>query len=312
MTNLLQAQTSTDGVDEFTIAFSAFVLIMCYRGVRMYRQALADKQQRLYGQHPLQQNVNALVYAGKDLRFSSSELDHILLKHFPYYRHLHKNLKQHFIRRLYIFLQQKTFIIRSAEGYKEMPVLLSAAAIQITFGLPYYHLPFFRYMQIHPEEYFADNSLRVLAGHVYGNTITVAWNHFYKNYQLADGVNVGLHEMAHALYFQHLQADAFKKKEFVAQFEQVMEECEGIFSGCRATASRLFKENAFKDLQEFWAESLEWFFEKPLHLKTLYPHLYDDLCALLQQDPSNAECPVQLSKISSRYWKDRLEYALSV
>jgi len=166
-----------------------------------------------------------------------------------------------------------------------MPILLSAAAIQITFGLPKYKLRYFKYLQIHPKEYFAPNSFRVLAGNVQGNTITVAWNHFLDGLtKPEDGANVGLHEMAHALYFQHLIADVIKGIRFKKHFNGVMEEGAEVYTQKQQRIG-LFTANAFKDLQEFWAESVELFFERPQALYTHYPDLYEDMVQLLQQDP---------------------------
>ena len=285
-------QTDAKGGWFLELYIFILIIILVLKFIQFYAKEQNKKAAALAGPPPVTDDTNCLVYAGKNLKFTSAELHEMLVKHFEYYRHLEKELKKRFIQRLQVFMDTKTFIIRNREGYKEMPVLLSAAAIQITFGLPHFKLPFFNYIQIHPEEYFAENSLRVLAGHVYGNTITVAWNHFYKNYQFTDGINVGLHEMAHALYFQYLVANVKKKNDFVVQFEEVMEECQCVYDGCRETAAQMFTTNAFKDLQEFWAESLEMFFERPVQLKVQYPNLYKELCDLLQQDATNKELPL--------------------
>ena len=47
----------------------------------------------------------------------------------------------------------------------------------------------------------------------------------------------------------------------------------------------LYSDYAMKDFQEFWAESVEIFFEKPLQMKALYPELYAAMSDLLNQDP---------------------------
>jgi len=216
----------------------------------------------------------------------------ILNKYFPYYRELNSDLQKKNFKRVKQFIKTKTFIIRHNEGFKEMPVLVSAAAIQITFGLERYQLPFFTYIQIYPEEYFAENALRVLAGHVKDNTITIAWNHFLRGFTEQDGSNVGLHEMAHALYYQHLIADVYKHKPFVTDFEDVMQQGEETFKQCRELSNRLYSDYAFTNLQEFWAESLEIFFERPCEMETLYPALFRELCSLLKQNPKNKLQPL--------------------
>jgi Mlc titration factor MtfA (ptsG expression regulator) len=47
----------------------------------------------------------------------------------------------------------------------------------------------------------------------------------------------------------------------------------------------LYSDYALKNFQEFWAESMEIFFEKPAQLKMTYPKLYDSLVEILNQDP---------------------------
>ncbi len=232
-----------------------------------------------------------LVYKGKNLQFTSQEIELSLTKYLPYYNNLNESLKSTFVKRLQQFIKTKIFIIHAKEGYKEMPILLSAAAIQITFGLENYMLPYFKYLQIHPEEYFAANSFRVLAGHVQGNSITIAFNQLLKGNQTSnDGSNVGLHEMAHALYYQEIIINQTQHDSFDHLFEKVLEEGEEVY--CFKHQNTLFSDYAFKELQEFWAESVEIFFEKPQQMQQFYPELFEIMCNLLQQNPINTSNPI--------------------
>ena len=47
----------------------------------------------------------------------------------------------------------------------------------------------------------------------------------------------------------------------------------------------LYSDYALKNSQEFWAESIEIFFEKPSQLNNIYPELYKSLKIVLRQDP---------------------------
>jgi Mlc titration factor MtfA (ptsG expression regulator) len=173
-----------------------------------------------------------------------------------------------------------------------MPVLISATAIQLTFGLSRYKFPFFENMQIHSEEYFADNSLRVLAGHVQGNTVTVSWKHLLQGIKNGtDGSNVGLHEMAHAFYVQCTEGDIIKGKRIIHHLNEIMAEGQDVYD-LREKGTVLFSDYAFKDLQEFWAESIEIFFEKPKEMQAAYPELFESLVELLQQNPINSTYPI--------------------
>jgi MtfA peptidase len=233
------------------------------------------------------------VYEGRDLVIPDEQCDKLLDKYLPYYRRLFPDLKERFLKRTKKFLAEKTFLIKSNEPFLEMPLLISATAVQLTFGLDDYLLPYFQYIRVYPQEYFASDSLRVLAGHVYGNTITLAWNHFLKGHEeYTDGVNVGLHEMSHALYFQYVQADIIKSQSFISNFNEVMEEGKEVYELKNADPCKLFSTNAYRNLQEFWAESVELFFERPTDLKREHADLYDSLKDSLNQDPANSLYPV--------------------
>jgi len=54
----------------------------------------------------------------------------------------------------------------------------------------------------------------------------------------------------------------------------------------------IYSEYADTDLQEFWAESVEIFFEKPNNLKENYPSVYEAIKILLNQDPLNTVNPI--------------------
>ena len=234
------------------------------------------------------------VYEGKDIIIPDEQYEKILQKRSFYYRSLSPELKENFLHRTKAFLADKTFLLKTNEPFLDMPVLLSAAAVQLTFGLDKYQLPHFHYVRIFPGEYFAgDNSLRVLAGHVYGNTITIAWNHFLAGFEEpADGVNLGLHEMAHALYFQLVEADLGRCNKFTASFKQVVEEGTEVYQHKDTRPSTLFKQNAYRNLQEFWAESVELFFERPSDLERDHSELYTVMKGILNQDPVNRLYPV--------------------
>ena len=226
-----------------------------------------------------------LIYEGYKLDFDTQTLDFILSKYFPYYRALDAGNRQRFVNRLRHFMKVKTFVINSRDGYREMPVLISAAAIQLTFGLQDYLLSWFKYICIHPEEYLVAEPLRELAGNVSGNTITLSWKHFLADYQIMDGVNVGLHEMAHALQLQHAYTQKAKDREFRLNFSWHNNLNEKILEAEKASPSKLFTEYALSSPDEFWASSIEIFFEQPATLHALYPQLYKAIVTVLNQDP---------------------------
>jgi Mlc titration factor MtfA (ptsG expression regulator) len=232
-----------------------------------------------------------LVYYGNQLKLADDEIAHILSRYHPYYINLEAELQNRFRKRLTEFMRQKIFVIHAKEGYKEMPVLTSAAAIQISFGLDKFMLPWFNIIQIHTEEYFDESFLKVLNGDVEGNTVTIAWNQFLKgNIDQSDGENVGIHEMAHALYYQNVVVEN-KEEVFKALFKEVLRQGEKIYE-LRSRQQLLFNDYAYKNLQEFWAESVEMFFEKPDSMQIAFNDLFIILKQLLRQNPLNKLNPL--------------------
>ena len=229
---------------------------------------------------------NAAVYRGNELDIASDTLHFVLNKYFPYYALLDANGKEKFVYRLQQFMACKTFVIYSPEPYREMPILVSASAIQLTFGLQQYMLPWFEYICIHPQEYIAIDPLRVLAGNVQGKSITVSWKHFFEE-TLAhtSGENVGLHEMAHALHLQKTYYFDRKGARFREAFYYFDHIDDALRKKEKTFDDRLFSDHALRNTDEFWAKSVELFFEKPTALYTRYHEVYTTLCLLLNQDP---------------------------
>jgi MtfA peptidase len=233
----------------------------------------------------IEENSSPLHYPGNSLKFTHEELNRICNKYNSYYQKLSFENKQKFLSRLQQFIKGKQFYIYADKGYKEMPVLISAAAIQITLGLEEFMLPYFTNIIIHPDAYLADNPLRVLMGNVQGHSITLSWKHFLDDYKNpSDGKNVGLHEMAHALQVQYLFTKRNRTNDFREDFEHYDRVDDHVLQS-NDPKKGLFDAYALKDKNELWATSVELFFERPVDLKLDYPELYDSIMLVLNQDP---------------------------
>lgn len=225
-----------------------------------------------------------LTYYGDQLNFSSEEIVSILNKHSTYYTTLTDKDKQKFINRLNTFIEEKIFNIYDESGFKEMPVLISASAIQLSFGLEKYLLPHFVFINIHPKEFIKSYpTIRFLEGNVSGNCINISWKYFLEGFEFPqDGKNVGLHEMAHAYYYQSFGDCDDKDENFIVGFNNVNECGNKVFN---ESACSLYSDYSKRNFQEFWAESIEIFFEKSMEMKNIYPDLYQAISELLNQDP---------------------------
>ena len=237
-------------------------------------------------------NKPVLKYDGATLNFTDIEIDNALTKRFPYYVAISYANKERFIHRVKNFIANKIFYIHDESGFKEMPILISASAIQLTFGFKKYLLPYFKNIHVFPEEFFRTNDLGIcfLAGNVSSNDINLSWKHFLKGYQDGtDGQNVGLHELAHALYYQALVVENGVDDDFSDSYHDFENHGNKVYEMEMKPVGGLYSEYANKNFQEFWAESAEIFFERPEELKNLYPDLYETLMEVFNQDPLNLQ-----------------------
>lgn len=229
-----------------------------------------------------------LVYQGQDLDLPDELVRNVLVRHFPFFTGLLHPDQDKFISRLRKFIRGKIFVIHDSKAYREMPILISASAIQLTFGLNRFLLPHFSIIQIYPREFIALEPIRVLIGNVSGHTINIAWKQFLEGYRDEGGKgNVGLHEMAHALYYQNFGTDEYTERNFRDSYLHFTALGDKIFAREKYLAIGLYSDYAMRNFQEFWAESIEIFFQQPVQLQEHYPDMYRLLCDLLCQDPLN-------------------------
>jgi MtfA peptidase len=228
-----------------------------------------------------------LFYDGAELDYPDYELEDILGKYFPYFTKLSAAEKQKFVQRLKKFISRKNFIIHDRSGFKEMPILISATAMQLSFGLEKFLLPNFYNINIHPEEFIGVHpTLRILEGNVSGHSINLSWKHFLKGFEYPDdGQNVGLHEFAHAYYYQFFETGQAVDNDFVDAYPVFGSCANKVFETEKLPGNTLYTDYGLQNFQEFWAESVEIFFEKPGMLKLKHEDLYKAMCELLNQDP---------------------------
>lgn len=203
-------------------------------------------------------------------------------QHFPYFRRLNEREKKEFVHRVSRIHRHK--IIFAEEGFtihRYQEILVCASVAQITFGLKSrYWLPSYTHIRLHPNTFYSKLIEHAVNGLTFQKeVIHLSWNHFYQGHtDQEDGRNLGLHELAHALYFDfehNLSRNRFH--DYFVKAKKLIHEGH--------TAHPFFRSYAFTNQHEFWAVSIELFFEKPEAFHTEYPYLYKALSRVLQQDP---------------------------
>lgn len=215
----------------------------------------------------------------------------ILEKHFPFYRKLTPNRKKRFEQKVQYFIHVKEFIPRQIPVVtEEMKVLISACAVQLTFGYPKVFLQHFKRILVYSDNYYSTINKTYHKGEVNPRlrAIVLSWKAFVEGYIHAnDGRNLGLHEMAHALRLENLILNSeynFLDENVLSQWQSLAdEEMHNIAQG----NSRMFRDYAGTNPDEFFSVAIENFFERPEKFKSLMPNLYAILVLLLKQDPIN-------------------------
>ncbi|MHA7130254.1 zinc-dependent peptidase [Algoriphagus namhaensis] len=215
----------------------------------------------------------------------------ILRKYFPYYARMQPKFKREFERKLERILTRKQFYGRGGidEVTQEMELLIGATLTMVVFGWKRVHLPNFNKILVYPNAYYSTINKTYHRGEVNPKlgVIVVSWRCFLEGLlDESDGVNLGIHEIAHALKLENVIREnneyCFLDARSRAQFNQLMrKEMERMREGQLSP----FREAALINEDEFFAVALEIFFESPEILKAQRPEFYTIMVQLMQQDP---------------------------
>lgn len=218
----------------------------------------------------------------------------ILDKHFPYYKNLTMLQKRQFEKRLRYFIEEKEFIYRGiGEITEEMKVLIGASAVQLTFGYKPLKFPHFSKIVLFPGRFYSKGSDKLKKGEVNPRgMIVLSWQDFIRDYRMPhDGVNLGLHEMAHALKIEdHTSGGeyAFLNEDELNTFYQI---ARGEYMKIRKGEKSFIRSYGGTNMEEFFAVAIEQFFEQPHEFKDKLPLLYASLSRLLNQDLARGISP---------------------
>ncbi|HEX6225616.1 MAG TPA: zinc-dependent peptidase, partial [Chryseolinea sp.] len=220
----------------------------------------------------------------------------ILQKYFPYYRQLDDAEKNKFVEKVSVFIYRKRFIPRNVDQVTiEARVLIAATAVQLTFGLNDIYLDHFNKILVYPNDYYSSLTKRYHKGEVnprFG-IIVISWQSFIDGFiDPTDAINLGLHEMAHALRLENLirsREYKFFDETLVDRFDEQARNL------CRVVnwSETFFRPYACANEHEFFSVAVENFFERPHEFKASMPDLYAIMGGLLNQDPSKLPGPTR-------------------
>jgi Mlc titration factor MtfA (ptsG expression regulator) len=217
---------------------------------------------------------------------SNSALE-IFLSRMPYYQPLSVAAKARFRQRTLDFIGSKQFI--GAEGLAitdEMKVLVSALAVQLTFGLQNYFISFFHTIRLYPSTFYSRMAgARLKGGTSESGLIQLSWADLVSGVDNpGDKINLGLHELAHALEIGVMKGSDFDQT-FASYYEFWQDQADSEFTRMHAGEKSFLRAYGGTNEHEFFAVCVEHFFEAPQEFNSRLPQIYLHLTILLNQDP---------------------------
>jgi hypothetical protein len=237
---------------------------------------------------PLSVVFNRLYIKRQQRKFVECETFYhsVVSKYIRYYNRLDLEDQRKFLFRTFLFKKARRFHYIEVKESAEMPILISAVAIQLTFGLDKFMLNYFNEIYVLKDDYHYGFYSRPFMGHVDQSGIYLSWDNFIKGISgQTPYCNVGLHEMGHALAYVTFITETEEDKHFKKEFKNFSKVARPIFAEMQGGNRNLLGEYAAVNYHEFWAVSVETFFENPVCMRLDLPDLYQAMVDLLRQDP---------------------------
>jgi Mlc titration factor MtfA (ptsG expression regulator) len=230
------------------------------------------------------QKFNRLVFPLPD------SIKRHLYNYYPFYKRLSFRRKRKFEIRMKRFLNSFDYELRgNMRLTPEVQAVLGGAAARISLNLPEECFNFYNTIVLYPEFYHSNVTDKNHKGEVNpgARTIVFSWKGIVESFNRGDqGLNLLMHEYAHALYFEHkLMREEYEIFNDEA-FNRVMGQAEIEIDRIKAGTNHFLRHYAATNVEEFFAVATENFFERSGQFKKELPELYGTLVLLLRQDPA--------------------------
>jgi Mlc titration factor MtfA (ptsG expression regulator) len=266
-------------LDTFFVFGLIIFIFASLRKEFLFQQAERHKVQTIKS---LQSTTEYIVYHGSELVFTDERIVQILIAYNTYYRRLSTTQQVVFLQRLKQFICQKTFIIHGEKVMEEMPVLIAAASVKITFGIKHFEMPWFQYIQVYNGS-APIRGLRLLSGSTDGNSVAVSWPEELNDKMVSSCYeDVGIYEMSHALYMLFFYSNTTLYTELSNCFITETDHQNNRGSGDGENTAD-YSQTTLVTMQENWAEAVEQYFKNPYALSTHHAQLYAFIGKILRQ-----------------------------
>jgi len=207
------------------------------------------------------------------------------LKTNTFYSQLDKRRKRYFEHRVVRFLETTKFVGREGliiDADKRMQVTMMV--IQLTFGMRNYLLEYVETIILYPSSYYSILNKTENNGEFNprSKALVLSWEHFnIGNLHQEDGVNLGIHEITHAIHYCSLKSNNISSEIFHDTFLELEQHLSSVELRNKIIESKILREYAFTDKFEFIAVLVEVFMESPEKLKRQFPDIYTYVSRML-------------------------------
>ncbi|GLB51182.1 hypothetical protein NBRC110019_02210 [Neptunitalea chrysea] len=263
--------------DDFVLKILISLLIVFVIGFNVYK--LLDFISYYFYRKPF------FIYFPFFLKKLKRDHRRIIIQNFPFYTKLPLQKQRIFDHRVVKFISYKEFVAR--EGFvltDEVKVQIASCAVFLSFGMRFYDFPSVHRIIIYPDIYYSNMNDEYHKGEFnpMHRTVVFSWKHFLIGFEDSDdGINLGLHEFAHALFFSNLRGENASTD----IFQDGLEALKTILldeTKIEAIKSKKFlRQYGFSNNMEFFSVCIEALVEKQEQFKLVLPELYHTIIEML-------------------------------
>lgn len=212
----------------------------------------------------------------------------ILVEDFSFYNKLTPKEQCVFEHRVLRFIEYHTFVGREDLYVTErMQLLISATSIMLTFGFDRYLLSKFETILVYPQDYFSNVTQQYHKGEANPKykTIVFSWEDFEEGIKVEDdNLNLGIHELTHALHFSFLTEKSYSATHFLKHYKLLLLSLESKEAQKRLIEMKYLRDYAFENQYEFLSVLVEHFFETPEEFRSRLPNIYNRVKIMLNMN----------------------------
>ena len=210
-----------------------------------------------------------------------------------FYKTLSPEDRKRFNWRVFYFIDSTEIEFRQFKptqlvDYNAARYLIASVATEMSLFLTEDCYDAFNKIIIYPDNYYSPITKKYHKGETNpaAGYIVLSWSNLQTGFaDKSDGINLLMHELAHALWlenelFEYAIFDEEALQLYKAATVRTMREMQD-------DEQHFLRRYALTNKEEFFAVSVENFFERPQKFKAALPELYSILARLLNQDPAS-------------------------